>query len=214
MTQDEQQRQIQDHPMGEYLSALRTQLAPITLAEREEIVREIGAHIRDSAEESGASVATVISRLGPPAQLAAQYRDGLLIRRASRSVSPLLLLRAALRLASKGVIGVVVFFCAVLGYAMGGGLVLTALVKPIMPANTGTWVENGHLVSSGILFPAPQPPQHEVLGWWYIPIALTVGSLVMLITSFVIRGSLRLSQRWQTKLGVAVQPGETVFSGS
>jgi uncharacterized membrane protein len=52
-----------------YLSALRTQLAPITLAEREEILREIAAHIRDSVE-TGTPIETVLARLGPPAALA------------------------------------------------------------------------------------------------------------------------------------------------
>ena len=33
-----------------YIADLRTHLAPITLSEREDILREITAHIRDSAE--------------------------------------------------------------------------------------------------------------------------------------------------------------------
>ena len=48
-----------------YLTALRLHLGPLTIAEREEIVREIGAHVRDSAEETGASIETVLARLGP-----------------------------------------------------------------------------------------------------------------------------------------------------
>ena len=115
-----------------YLTALRLHLGPLTIAEREEIVREINAHIRDSAEEPGASVETVLARLGPAEELAAQYRDGLLIRKASRSNSPFVLLRATLRLATKGVFGIVVFFLAIFGYAMGGGLVLSGLLKPIL----------------------------------------------------------------------------------
>jgi len=37
-------------PAEAYLAHLRTHLAPITLSEREEILREIAAHIRDSVE--------------------------------------------------------------------------------------------------------------------------------------------------------------------
>ena len=48
-----------------YLTALRLHLGPLTIAEREEIIREINAHIRDSAEETGVSVETVLARLGP-----------------------------------------------------------------------------------------------------------------------------------------------------
>ena len=184
-----------------YLTALRLHLGPLTIAEREEIVKEIAAHVRDSAEESGASIETVLARLGPAEALAAQYRDGLLIRQASRSISPLVLLRATLRLATKGVSGVLVFFVAIFGYAIGGGLVLTALVKPILPGNTGVWFDGkGHFMSSGVLFPPPGSSAHEVLGFWYIPLALTVGSLTLLFTTWAIRTSLRVSQRWQSRL--------------
>ena len=183
-----------------YLTDLRLHLGPLTIAERDEIVREIFAHVRDSAEQTGTSVEAVLARMGPAEELAAQYRDGLLISQASRSLSPLVLLRAALRLATKGVFGIAVFFLGLLGYAMGGGLVLTALIKPILPANTGLWVENGHLTNSGVLFPPPAPPQHEILGLLYIPLALTAGSLALLFTTWTIRRSLRLSQHWQSQL--------------
>jgi uncharacterized membrane protein len=186
--------------MERYLTELRLHLGSITIAEREEIVREIGAHIRDSAEESGASIETVLARLGPARELAAQYRHGLLIRKASGSFSPLVLLRATLRLATRGIFGILVFFLGIIGYAFGGGLVLTALIKPILPANTGMWFQDGHLVDSGVLFPAPAPPAHEVLGMGYILVALILGSMTLLITTFAIRRSLRLSQRWQSLL--------------
>src|SRR5271157_229814 len=100
-----------------YLTALRLHLGPLTIADREEIAREIGAHVRDSAEQSGSTIEMVLARLGPAEALAAQYRDGLLIRHASRSISPLVLLRATLRLATKGAFGIVVFFLGLLGYA-------------------------------------------------------------------------------------------------
>ena len=183
-----------------YLSSLRTHLGPITLGERDEIIREISAHIRDSVEETGASLESVISRLGPPDQLAAEYRDGLLIRTASRSISPVKLLRGALRLATKGVFGVIVFLVGVIGYAIGGGFVLSGMIKPILPAHTGMWMRDGQLVAFGTQFPAVGPPAHEVLGMWYIPIMLTAGSLLLLATTFVVRTSLRISQRWQARL--------------
>jgi uncharacterized membrane protein len=52
-----------------YLTALRLHLGSLTIVEREEIVREIGAHVRDSAEEYGATVETVLARLGPAKSL-------------------------------------------------------------------------------------------------------------------------------------------------
>jgi uncharacterized membrane protein len=205
---------IEEQRINDYLSSLRDNLSPITLGEREEILREISAHIRDSAAEPGANVATVLARLGPPAALAAQYRDERLITRASRSISPVLLLRATLRLASKGVFGALVFFCGLFGYAMGGGIILTGIVKGILPANTGTWVSDGRIISSGVLFPPPPPPAHEILGWLYIPLALTAGSLLLLLTTFSIRAFLGISRRWQSGLGGSPRQGRALFTGN
>jgi uncharacterized membrane protein len=182
-----------------YLTALRLHLGPLTIAEREEIVREIGAHIRDSVE-SGASVESVLARLGPAEELAAQYRDGVLIRQASRSFSPVKLLRAALRLATKSVFGIFVFTCGLFGYSFGAGLLFVALAKIFVPSHTGAWVQDGRLVAAGAFEYGYLPQAHEVLGLWIIPLALTLGSLLLLLTNYLIRKSLRLSQRWQSKL--------------
>jgi uncharacterized membrane protein len=183
-----------------YLSSLRTHLGPMTLGERDEIVREISSHIRDSAEESGGNVETILARLGSAEELAAQYRDGVLIRQASRSISPVKLMRGALRLATKGVSGVIVFFVGMFGYIIGGGCVLSGLLKGVFPAHTGAWFQDGRMIASGTQLYIPPSPAHEVLGMWYIPLMLTVGSLTLLATTFVIRTSLRISQRWQAKL--------------
>jgi hypothetical protein len=111
------------------------------------------------------------------------------------------LLRGALRLATKGVFGIFVFLCAILGYAFGVVLVFAALAKPFFPANTGLWFQDGRFVDSGVLhFPPPAPPSHEVLGMWLIPLALTLGSLAFLFTNWAIRTALRVSQRWQSRL--------------
>jgi uncharacterized membrane protein len=170
-----------------YLAALRTHLAPITLSEREEILREIAAHIRDSFE-AGTPVDTVLARLGTPADLAAEYRDGQLIRAASRSLSPLTLLRATLRLATKGITGILVFFCALFGYFTGGLLVIAAIVKPFAPSHVGYFVNT------------PTSPGHDLLGWWIIPISVVGGALLLILTTVAIRGFLRLSQRVQRSL--------------
>ena len=189
-----------EQQIDHYLDALRVQLGPMTIAEREEIVREISAHIRDSAEQTGAGIEAILASLGTPAELAAQYRDGLLIRQASRSISPVRLMRGALRLATKGVFGVIVFFVGLFGYAMGGGMALSGMIKPVFPAQTGMWMRDGHLVAFGTQFPHIGPPAVEVLGMWYVPIMLTAGSFTLLVTSFLIRTALRVSQRWQSKL--------------
>jgi hypothetical protein len=191
---------IAEQQIDAYLSSLRSHLGPMSIGERDEILRELSSHIRDAAEQPGASVAQVLSRLGPAKELAAQYCDGALIRRASRSLSPVTLLRGSLRLAAKGASGIVVFFAGMFGYLIGGGMVLSGLLKPIFPQHTGMWFENGRLVSSGTQLYVPQPPAHEVLGDWYILIMITLGSLMILATMFLIRTTLRLSKAAQMRL--------------
>jgi uncharacterized membrane protein len=190
----------QERQIDSYLTALRIHLGALTIAEREEIVREINAHIRDSAEEAGASVESVLARLGPAEELAAQYRDGLLISKASRSVSPFVLLRATLRLATKGVVGFFVFVCSIFGYSFGAGFVLIALAKTIVPSHAGAWVQDGRVVSAGAFIYGVSPMAHEVLGMWIIPLGLVAGSLTLLLTTFLIRTSLRVSQRVRARL--------------
>jgi uncharacterized membrane protein len=190
---------ILTQPAEAYLADLRLHLAPITLSDREEILREIAAHIRDSAE-TGTPIDTVLARLGTPAQLAAEYRDGQLIRAASRSLSPILLLQATLHVATRGLTGILVFFLGIFGYAFGVGLFLTGILKAIFPAYTGVWIKNGHLVNCGTQGFIPQSPTHEILGWWYLPIALFLGASLTALTTYAIRAFLRLSQKLQRNL--------------
>lgn len=199
--------------IDQYLSVFRFNLRSVTLSEREEIIREIGAHIRDAGDEGTTDIASVLKRLGAPEELAVQYRDGMLIRHAGRSFSPLLLLRATLRLATKGAFGILVLFCGIFGYAFGVGIALTGLIKPFTPANTGTWIQDGRIVSSGALIQIPPPPAHEILGFWYIPVALTVGALFIIVTTFVIQFALRVSQRWQVVLGGSAMRKENLTAG-
>lgn len=198
-----------DTKIEHYIIRLRARLVRLDPSEREDVVREIRAHIRDSMEESHLDAAEALARLGPPEELAAAYRDAALLRRAKTSFSPLLLLRAALRLATKGAFGIVVFFCAMFGYLLGGGMVLSGLLKCVLPAHTGAWFDGDKFVTSGTLFPIPPPPAHDVLGWWYVPIALTLGGLVLAGTILVIHKSLNASQRWQSKLAGAAPFGSS-----
>ncbi|MGA8938397.1 MAG: DUF1700 domain-containing protein [Acidobacteriaceae bacterium] len=192
-----------------YLADLRTQLAPITLAEREEILREIAAHIRDSVE-TGTPIQTVLANLGAPAQLAAEYRDGALIRSASRSFSPIKLLRATLRLATKGISGILVFFFGFIGYVTGGVLVIGGLLKPYAPnyislfatnSTRSVW-QNIGLVTTGSHIPGTPTSggPHEIFGAWGIPIALFGGTIILVLTTLAIRGFLRLSNKVQRSL--------------
>jgi uncharacterized membrane protein len=190
-----------EQKMVNYLAELRASLGQMPIAERDEILREIGAHIGECAEESDGAIADVLARLGAPQQLAAEYRNGILVRKAAQSFSPWLLLRATGRLATKSFTGVAIFLCAVAGYGMGAGFVLTALLKPFMPHLIGLWVGThftfgfwGSPIDGFGLgaFIADRSGVHEVLGVWYIPVALAAGGILLQVTTLIIRKLLRI----------------------
>jgi uncharacterized membrane protein len=183
----------------EYLQALRSHLKSLPAETREEILLEISSHIQESLTQPGATLDEVLTRLGTPERVASAYRDNILLARARRSFSPIVMARAILRLATKGVFGFIVCVCATIGYCFGGGFVLVALLKPIFPNHTGMWVVDGRVINMGVLFPIPAPPAHEILGQAIIPICLVLGTFILLATFGAVRLFLRTSRFVQQK---------------
>ncbi|MGA9564945.1 MAG: hypothetical protein WBS19_05415 [Candidatus Korobacteraceae bacterium] len=171
---------------NDYLVRLRAALTGMTVSEREDIVEEIGMHIRERSSDPQCSLDTVLAGLGPAEELAQQYRTGLLVQRAQKSRSPFVILRAALRWATTGVEGFIVFVSALVGYVTGFCFLLLALMKPLFPHNTGLWVGPGEFGLSfrmGATQTNPASPVHEVLGWWLIPVCLVAGALSLVLTT-------------------------------
>jgi hypothetical protein len=177
-----------------YLSKLRKSLPHMPVAEREEIIREISAHIRECSQEPDSSIDNVLKRLGSPESLASEYGHDRLMRRASRSFSPVLILRVTLEMARRGAEGFALFFGTLVGYTMGCGLVLTAILKPIFPRNVGLWIGPG-VFDFGFRVPRHSDAVHELLGQWYIPVALGAGYFFIWLTTYGIRWYLRRSRQ-------------------
>lgn len=177
----------------EYLQSLRSHLKSLPNETREEILMEIASHIQESLA-LGIPLDQVLAQLGTPERVAAAYRDNLIIRRARRSFSPLVIARAVARIATKGIFGFMVAACATVGYCFGGGFVLVALLKPIFPRHTGLWMIGDQMVNAGVIFPIPAPPAHEVLGQAVIPICLVLGTAILLLTTGAVRVFLRTSR--------------------
>jgi CubicO group peptidase (beta-lactamase class C family) len=184
----------QELQVDSYLRRLRERLPNMSVEDREEIVREISVHIRECVQEPNGSIDGILRRLGSAEGLASQYGHDLLIRHASRSISPVLILRATLELAKRSIEGFVLFLGALIGYALGGGLVVTAALKPIFPRQVGLWVGPG-VFNFGFHEPLLSDPVHEVLGWWYVPIALCLGCFFLWLTTHGIRWFLRRSRQ-------------------
>jgi hypothetical protein len=181
--------------VDDFLTALRRQLKPLPAPEREDILRELEVRLRD-VERQGFSMFEIQQRFGSPRSIANQCLDALYTRRAAVSWSPYLLLRVMIRLAIRGVFGGFACFCLFLGYAAGGVLVLCALTKAILPDHAGVWVgDDGHLISTGLQFYPPPLSAHEIMGWTFIPVALILGAIFLLLTTLSARTLLRTLMR-------------------
>jgi uncharacterized membrane protein len=198
-----------DAQINEYLSQLRAALTGLTVSDREDIVEEIRMHIRERLEDPRARVEDVLAGLGSANELAQQYRTGMLVQRARTSISPIVILRAALRWATMGIGGFIVFLVAVVGYATGGAFLIMAMLKPIFPANTGLWVgptQFNFSFYSDAMLARFHPPVHEVLGWWFLPVALVLGSVLLAGTTKLLQF---LFGRFRRKVPFAAAPHAT-----
>jgi hypothetical protein len=188
-------------PIAVYVVRLRTALAGLSVAEREDIVEEIRTHVRDRVAESGLTVPETLSRLGPPEELARDYYKGALVRRARSSFSPWIILKASFRWAMTGVHGLSVFLIAIIGYSLGTGLVLCGLLKPLFPEQTGLWI--GPETFQLGFRPEGNPEVHELLGPWFTQISIALGVLSFIVTTLVMRKLLPKLKRWKASASAA-----------
>jgi HAAS domain-containing protein len=177
------------NPMVEsYFDALATQLADLPQPKRDEVLRELRAHVADRLEQIAVPTTddcrTVLAAMGTPVEIARQYRLELLLNRSAWKISPWGLLRTLFRWTLTGIQGYIVFVVALMGYTVGLCLYASALLKPLFPQNVGFFVsEQGVNLAR---FPEP-PPGVEMLGPYFIPVAVVLGFLCMLVTTLAIR---------------------------
>jgi uncharacterized membrane protein len=191
------------NPMIEsYFAALSTQLSDLPQLKRDEVVRELRAHVFDRLEQitvpTDDDCRTVLKAMGTPGEIARQYRVELILNRSAWRISPWKMLRTLFRWTLTGIQGYIVFVVALMGYTIGAAFYITALLKPLFPHNVGVFVSDQGVNLTR--FPAP-PPGVEVLGAYYIPVAVFAGFLFTLVTTLVIRFVVRKFGRLKQRVG-------------
>jgi uncharacterized membrane protein len=176
-----------------YLLRFRLALTDVGDSDKEDVVSEIRSHIVDRLEDTSRPMDEIIDQtltgLGNPEALASRYQSEGLLRRASASMSPLLLLRATLRWAMTGVGGFMVFFALVIGYSLAFAFYVCAFLKPIFPENVGLWLSANGLNMG--FHTSSDPAGQELLGIWLAPVALFLGCLSIIGTTKLVRVLIR-----------------------
>lgn len=195
--------QVADQRIETYLGRLQTALSRVPEDDRQDILLEIRAHILDSTTGAAAldgTVERVLRLLGTPEELAAGYATERMLTRASRSLSPWLLLRSSWNWAKIGIKGMLAFLIALFGYAMALGLTISIFLKPFMPSRMGVWIGQG---SFNIGIPSHPERMHELLGRYFVPVIAAAAFAFAIGTTHALRWLIR---KRTPKYGVT-QPG-------
>ena len=195
---------LTDTRIETYLNRLQLALAGVPSAEKEDILREIRAHILDSAgnnpDREGA-VDRVLRLLGSPEELAGRYSTEWQLTRASRSFSPWLLLRTCWHWARLGMKGTLAFLLALFGYTTALSLTVAIFLKPFMPNKIGMWIG-----PEGLNIGVPSHPErmHELLENYFVPVIAAMAFVVAVGTTHGLRWMMR-----KRSPGLGIQTGRT-----
>jgi len=208
--------QSSDARIETYLSRLESALRGVSSDHKDDILREIRAHIMDSAEHSvdhAGAVDRVLRLLGTPEDLAARYSTECQLERASRSFSPWLILRTCWQWAKLGVKGTLAFFVAVIGYSVALSFTVSVFLKPFMPTRLG-WFSGPEGV--GLIIPRHPEVMHEWLGNYFIPVIAAAAFLSAIGTTQLLRWMMRkrapgLAIPTERSFPVAQMPGEAAI---
>jgi hypothetical protein len=183
-----------------YLGALRKQLRELMDEDVNDIVAEIRMHILDrtfdpaktSDDAAPEAVAATLAALGPPPELAERYRTDELLKRAQMSRSPAYILRSVLSWAGLSLVGLIVFCISVVGFGLGGGVFVLGVLKVMDYHGTGIYGQFTDTSSSlGFQSGGPRAGQHELLGFWLLPLGLLGGPALFFLTARLGLWSLR-----------------------
>lgn len=179
-----------------YLMRLRRSLGELPPEEVNDILREIRSHILDRAEASGEltddKLARILKELGQPEDIGPLYQADAMVARARSSFSPLLILRTTIRWAMISIVGFITFIVGLFGYGVAAGLIISAVMKPILPDRVGAWLSpHGFTIGVSDAMPAAT----DVLGWWLIPVGLIGGAIFLIATTRFLRWMLRYASR-------------------
>jgi len=185
--------QVVDVRIEQYLNRLEAALAGVESGQREDILREIRAHLLDSAASAAdrdGAVDRVLRMLGSPEELAERYSTECLLQRAGRSVSPWLLLRTCWRWAMLGTKGMLAFFLALIGYGTALVLTVSIFMKPFDSA-VGLWLGVGKCCTLQVGTPDHPERMHELLGQWFVPVIAVVAFGAAIGTTRALRWMIR-----------------------
>jgi uncharacterized membrane protein len=179
-----------DARIEDWLRRMKWALARVPSPEREDILAEARAHLRERLD-GGQSAETALAALGPADVYARRFIDEMELSNALGSQRWSDLLRVVLRRLHRSLVAVVAFIALLFIGALGVGAPITAICRLVDPAHFGLWV-GPYNFSLGY---NTSPNVHEALGAGIYPVAIVIaglcwvlGRMVLLWAARTIRG--------------------------
>jgi hypothetical protein len=178
---------MSDHDLiHNYFKSLTKYLARLEKTDAEEVIREIESHIYDAMElqeQEGeqSSAQSILDGFGEPRELANRYVEHIL-----KGTPPPSGFRA-IQSVKKGMTKSLYYSMGLFGFGIAFGLIIVGLAKFFMPDLVGVWsAAEGNSVIITFSEHTYQNSK-ELLGYWFIPIAITLGLGVARLTKRVLR---------------------------
>lgn len=179
-----------DARIEDWLRRMKWALARMPSPEREDILAETRAHLRERLD-GGQNAEAALAALGPADVYARRFIDEMELSNALGSQRSSDLFRVVLRRLHRSLVAVVAFIALLFLGALGVGAPATAIGKLFDPAHFGLWV-GPYNFSLGY---NSNPDIHEVLGNGIYPVAVVItglawvlGRMVLLWAARAIRG--------------------------
>lgn len=157
-----------------YLKTLERYLSRLERQEADEVIREIESHIFDALDEAGDGItaSAILEGFGSPRALATAYVEHML------EGTPPPQGFKAIQKVRKGMTKGLYYSTIGFGYLLACGLLFIGFWKPFAPENIGVWsAAGGNSIIVGFV-EAPPTGSAEILGWWLIPVFLTLGAAI------------------------------------
>ncbi|MBU3006119.1 DUF1700 domain-containing protein [Paraglaciecola arctica] len=170
----------------QYLSKLGTYLARLNEAEVNEVLREIESHIYDSIElaehnSDPINITDILAGFGSPRELAQQYVEHIL-----EGTPPPKGFSAIQKVKQTATVGLY-WTTAIFGYFFGSLIIVSSAFKLAVPDLFGVWsAAGGNSIVVGLVEENQQVGE-EIVGFWFIPIALILGALLIKLTHSILR---------------------------
>lgn len=169
-------------------------LARLPAADRDAIVAEVKSHLYERSEQGEEALRSALAAFGSPELYARSFEDQFALAEVERASGAWPLMRAAARMATRSAAGLFGAFFFGLLYLASFACLVVALMKPVLPQQTGLFVSE-RVFAFGIIDAVTAAETGELLGYWAIPIGLAGALLLYAAATWMLRRFLRETLR-------------------